>query len=315
MANLLASPRSFKNKALLLKTETTVGTDAVPTGAANWIEGRNVTITPMDAETADRGIDQPYFGSGGKLQVAQYCKISFEVALVGSGAAGTAPKLAPALLACAMAETIVASASAAYNLVSSAIGACSIYFNMDGVLHKLIGSRGTASVSMASKSIPKIKFDFEAVFADPSTVALPSVTKTGWLVEEPVSAANTTALTINAVSLAMQSLDASLGNKLARINLPGPQTDLAITDRAVTANVTVLAPALAAFDPFALAKAGTNVPISITHGSVAGKKAKLDLKGSLTGVEYDQIEGLLAYKLSIDCAPVAGNDEFALTFL
>ena len=54
MPNVLATPRFWEKKAILAKAETTVGTDAVPTGAANWMEARNVSLTPYDAETAER---------------------------------------------------------------------------------------------------------------------------------------------------------------------------------------------------------------------------------------------------------------------
>lgn len=315
MPNLIASPRFWKNKALLLKSEVTVGTDSVPTGAANWIEARNVSITPMDAETEARNIEQPWLGRGGTIQVAQYVKVGFEVALTGSGAAGTAPKFAPALLACAMAETLVASTSAAYNLVSAAMGAVSIYLNIDGTVHKLVGSRGTWTVRINAKKIPVLAFEFESAYIAPAAQAMPAVTKTGWQIEEAVNGVNSTAIAINGVNLAFSAFEVAVGNQIARLDLPGPQTECAITDRAPTSSVTVLAPALATFDPFALAKAGTNVTVSTTHGSAAGKKAKVDLKAVLTGVEYDQIEGMAAYRIAMEPTPVAGNDEIALTFL
>lgn len=315
MPNLIASPRFFKNKAILLKSEVTVGTDSVPTGLANWIEARNVTLTPLDAQTADRNIDQPYFGNGGKVQVAQYVKLSFEVAIAGSGAAGSAPKIAPALLACGFAETLTASTDAEYNLVSTGIGACSIYVNIDGTLHKLIGARGTVGGTLAAKGIPLLKFEFDAIFADPTAVALPTVDKSGWLVEEAVNAINTGKVTLDGVDLAWSNLEWALNNQVARIDLPGPQRECAITDRKPTASVTVLAPGLATFDPFALAKAASSVTVSTTHGSAAGKKVKTDLLAHVIGAEYDQVEGMLAYKLTLEPMPVSGNDELTLTFL
>ena len=315
MANLLATPRSWKKKAILIKTETVVGTDAVPTGIANWIEARNVTLTPFDVSTADRNIALPYFGVGGKLIVGMYAKLSFEAALVGGGVAGTAPKIAPALLACAMAETIVAGTSAAYNVVSSAIGAVTCYINIDGALHKMVGSRGTVSLTLGARAIPLLKFEFESVYISPTAVAMPTVDTTGWAVETAANAANTLPMTINAVPLAFSQFDLSLGNQLQRIDLPGPQVEVTIADRSPTASVTVLAPPLGTFDPFALATAGTTVTLSTTHGTVAGKKAKIDAKVRVIGVDYDQIDEMAAYRLTLEPTPVAGNDEIALTYL
>lgn len=315
MANLVTTPRFWKKKAILLKAESTVGTDSVPTGLLNWMEARNVSLTPFDVVTADRNIELPYFGVGGKLIVGLYAKLSFEAALVGQGAAGTAPKIAPALLACAMAETLVASTSAAYNLVSSAIGAATLYINIDGAQHKMVGCRGTVSMALSAKAVPLLKFEFESVYIAPTAVALPTIDSAGWTVEAPVTSGNTLPMTINAVPLAFSQFDLALGNQLERIDLPGPQVEVAIVERNPTGSVTVLAPGLAAFDPFALAAAGTTVNLTTTHGTVAGKKAKIDAKVRIIGVDYDQISEMAAYKLTIEPTPVAGNDEIALTYI
>ena len=315
MANLLATPRFWKKKAILIKSETIVGTDATPTGLANWIEARNVSLTPFDVETADRNIEMPYMGNGGKLIVGKYAKLSFECALVGPGAAGTAPKVSPLLLACGMAETLTATTSAAYNLVSEAIGAVTGYINIDGTLHKLVGMRGNLSMTLAAKAIPLLKFDGESVFIAPATQAMPTVDKTGWPVESPVTAADTQAFTLDSVPLVFSQIEVGLGNQLKRFNLPGPQVEVAITDRNPSMSATVLAPALSVFDPFALAEAGTAVTCSTTHGATVGKKAKIDAKVRVIGADYDNVDGLLAYKLTLEPTPGDGNDEIALTYL
>ena len=315
MANLLTAPRAWKKKAILIKAETTVGTDATPTGLLNWIEARNVSLTPFDVATADRNIELPYFGNGGKLIVGKYAKLSFEAALVGQGAAGTAPKIGPALLACALAETVTAATSVAYNLISDSIGAITAYINIDGTRHKMVGARGNVSLALSAKSVPLLKFEYESVFIAPDALAMPTIDTAGWPVEAAVTAANTLPMTINAVPLAFSQFDFSLGNQLARIDLPGPQVEVAITDRKPTASVTVLAPPQGTFDPFALAEAGTTVDLTTTHGITAGKKAKIDAKVRIIGVDYDRIEEMLAYKLTLEPTPVAGNDEFALTYL
>ena len=315
MANLLGAVRNFKRKALLIKAEAAVGTDAVPTGLLNYIEARNVTLTPLDVATADRNIILPYFGVGGTLIVGKYAKVSFEVALVGPGAAGTAPKISPLLLACAFAETIVAGASAAYNLVSEAIGAVTIYINIDGAVHKMVGARGNVAIALSAQGIPLLKFNYEAVFIDPAAQAMPAIDATGWPIESPVSAANTLPVTLGGVALAFSTLDLDLGNQLKRIDLPGPQVEVVIVDRKPTASITVLAPPLATFNPFDLATAGTSITMTTTHGTTAGAKAKIDAKVRVIGADYADIEGMLAYKLTLEPAPVSGNDEIALTYL
>lgn len=315
MSNLIATPRLLKNKAILIKLEATYGTDPTPTGAANWIEARNATLTPYDAETADRNIELPYMGSSGKVIVGQWAKLSFDVLASGSGTAGDAPKYAPLLLACGMAETLTALTSAEYNLVSTDIDSVTCWVNIDGVYHKFQGARGECKGKMSAKGIPMLTFEFDGIYTGPTAAALPVVTRTGWQIDEGVNSINTTALTVNGTDLAFSMLDFSFGNKIARINLPGPQLEVAITDRASGLSMTVLAPPLATFNPFTLADSNASVDISVVHGTVAGRKLQLDGKVIVNGVEYADIDGMLAYKIAATPTPDSGNDELALTAL
>lgn len=315
MPNVVAQPRFWKKKAILIKAEVTVGVDAVPTGAADWFEARNVQFQPVDAETTERNIEAPYMGNGGTLVTGRYSTLSFEVALVGPGAAGDAPKIAPLLLAGGMAETLVADTSAEYSLVSEAIGAVTAYVNIDGVLHKLIGCRTNVNIVLNARGIPMLRFELQSIYTAPAVEATPAVDRAGWQIEQPVTAATTSAIKFGATDLAYSAFELNFGNQLARIDLPGPQVEVAITDRRPTGRVTVLAPALGVFNPFALQESGEVIDIETTQDSRAGFKALIETKSKVIGVEYADIEGMLAYNLTLEPTPVAGNDEIALTYL
>lgn len=315
MPNLIAIPRFWRKKTVLLKTETTYGTDSTPTGAANWYEARNISFTPIDVDKVDRNIELASMGNAGSVVVGFWAKLSFDIALAPSGSAGVAPKWASGLMACGFAETITATTSAAYNLISSAFPSVCAYMNIDGVMHKLLGMRGDAKFTVSAKGTPTLNLSFDALYVTPVTGGLPAVTKTGWMLEEAVNSVNTLPCTINGVATALSSLEVALGNKISRVDLPGPQREIAITNRDPKATITVLAPDLATFNPFALIEAGTSIPVTTTHGSAAGKKAKFDMLGRILGAEYTTVEEMAAYKLSLDLIPNAGNDEFALTCL
>lgn len=315
MANILPAPAFFKKKAILLKSEATVGTDAVPTGLLNWIEARNVQFTPLDAQTEERNIDLPYMGHGGKILTGKYVKLAFDVALAGSGAAGTAHKIAPALLACGTAETINAGVSAVYNLVSQSFGALSGYVNIDGTRHKMIGTRGSYGFRQEAQKIPLWHFEFDSVFLAPDESALPTIDRSGWPDEEVVSAATSSKLTLGGVDLAWSLFELSVNNTIEKIDLPGPQVECAITDRQPSGSAIVLAPALSVFDPFAIAAAGTTIAFAQTHGTAAGKQVQHDGFVKIVSVGYDQIKGMKAYRLGLEPTPSSGNDELAHTFL
>lgn len=315
MANLLATPRFWKKKAVVLKDEAAYATDAAPTGAANWFEARDVSLTSFEAETQERNIDMPWMGNKGQVITSLWSKLSFKIAFAGSGTAGTAPKWGPMMLGGGFAETVVAVTSVAYNLVSTDFGSVTAYLEVDGVLYKFIGARSNVKCQIAAKGIPELVVELTSLYTEPVAGSIAGIVKTGWTYEDAVNSKNTEKVTINGVDLAFSTLEWDLGAKVARIDLPGPQLEVAITDRAPTASVTVLAPALGVFNPYALAKAGTNVPVANTHGLVAGKKMQTDLNVIIASVTDDQIEGMAAYKLGLRPEAVSGNDEIALTNL
>ena len=314
-ANIVVTPRYWKKKLVLFKAEAAYGVDALPTGLANWIEARNVSLTAYDAETADRGIEQPYFGNSGKVILSSWSKVSFDVALAGSGTPGLAPKWAPLLLGSSFAETLTPDTSAIYNLVSAALGSVTGYLNIDGTLHKFFGSRGNVKLKLAAKGVPMLSFEFTSLYNDPAAVVAPTVDRSGWIVEEGVNAANTSHITIDGVDMAWSEINCDIGNEISRVNLPGPQVEVVIGDRKPTADVTVVAPALQVFNPYALASKGDTLVISTTHGSVAGKQIKTELKVRIVGVAETEIEKLFAYKLTLEPTPVLGNDEITITCL
>jgi len=305
--------RKFKNKALLLKKEEIYGVNAMATGAANYVEARNISFTAFDVETVERNIEQSTMGNGGKIIAGTWSKLSFDVALAGSGMAGTAPKWGPLLLGCGYAETIVADTSATYTLISTAFDSLTAGLSIDGINYTLLGCRGESKFKIDAKGIPLLSFELTSLYTQPVDGAMPTLTKTGWQTEQAVNAVNTGAVTLGGVSLPFSTLAFATGNKVSRTDLPGPQHEAEIVDRAPTCDVTVLAPALAVFNPYTLASDATPVILTNTHGTAAGARITSTLKGVIINVSEDQIDGLAAYKLTLEPRPVAGNDEITIT--
>jgi len=315
MANLIAAPRVWDKKAVVLKAEATYGTDATPTGADNWFEARNVQLTSYDVEAVERNIIENWLGHSGKVVASKWSKLSFEIALAGSGAAGTAPKWGSMLLGCGFAETVSAGVDVDYNLVSEAFDSLTAYLVIDGVLYKFVGCRGNIKGRLTAKGIPVLVVELTSLYTAPAAGNITGIVKTGWSYEEAVNSVNTGKVTLNAVDLAFSTFEWDLANQIARLDLPGPQREVMIRDRAPTASLTVLAPALATFNPYALADAGTTVALSNTHGSAAGKKVQTDAKVRVVNITEAEIEGMAAYQLALDLMPDAGNDELALKVL
>lgn len=380
--------RYWKKKAILFGMEATYGVDPVLVGA-DWFEARNATLTPYEAETTDRGIVQPWMGNGGKLIVSTRQKLSFDVALAGSGALGAVPKIGKLLRATGFAETLnvlhggtaaaggassitlAAAASAVndfyknmtivitagtgsgqtrnisayagatkvatvseawitapdvtsvysirdkvtYTLISEAFESGSFYVNIDGVLHKGMGARGSASFKLDAKGIPIMHVEMTALYTAPVDLAPPVVDRSGWPIERPVNSKNTLVCKVNAVDSFYSKFEVNQANQVTHDDFPGGYEVIKIGDRQPTASITMLAELLATFNPFSLAGSGAVVPVQVVHGTVAGSKVQVDLQTKIVSVANEDISGTVGYNLGLSPEPVTGNDEIKITFL
>jgi hypothetical protein len=133
-----------QNEVILFKTETTYGTDSVPTAGTNAILVRSVSFAPEALRMIDRGAIRASLGSLQQIYGGEMKRIQFECEVKGSGAAGTAPEIGPILKACGLSETVVASTSVTYKPTSSNHSSGSLYYYEGGrKLHILTGVRGS----------------------------------------------------------------------------------------------------------------------------------------------------------------------------
>lgn len=306
--------RFWKKKLLLLKLETTYGVDPTPTGANNYVEARNVAITPYEADVADRQLVRQSMGNTSKLITGRRVKLSFDVALAASGVAGTAPKIAPVLRACGWAENITAGVSVAYTLCSSGFESAAFSLNIDGVWHKGLGCRGTATPKL-DKGIPLLHVELTALYVAPTDSPAGSATRTGWPIEAPVNSRNTLVCKVNNVDSYYDKFSLAQNNQVVHDDFPGGYEAISIKDRAPTSGISIIAPLLATLDPFALADAATNIPIQVVHGATAGNKVQIDEKALITGVAYEELNGTTGYALTLSLEdPDDADGEAVITF-
>ncbi|NBT52735.1 MAG: hypothetical protein EBT12_14510 [Marivivens sp.] len=86
-------------RVLLAKEESTYGTDPTPTGSADAILVRSLEISPFQSDVVERELIRGYMGNYETLHASQRVEINFDVEMVGSGSAGTAPAFGPLLKA------------------------------------------------------------------------------------------------------------------------------------------------------------------------------------------------------------------------
>jgi len=309
----------FKKQAIAIKIESVYGTDAVPTKAANAMMVEEIRITPMKLVSKERGIVMPFFGNQGKLVAGQYMMLEADIAMTGSGTAGTAPGYGVCFKACGMSETIVAVTSVAYTPIDVAEQSVDVYWWMGGVLHKMTGVKGDVSWKMPKDEKPVWTFSFIGLYNAPADVALPTdPTLTAFKKPIMVNNANTVA-SLHSYAGVFHNISGKLGNAIAYRNAPGIE-EIVYTDRQGSAQFELDAVLVATKDWFTIAKGETLGAFTVTHGITAGYKVKIDHANVQIGAsqepKYDNKDGIATVGFGADLlVSSAGFDDTIITFI
>lgn len=318
--------RYIRKTIILAKTEATYGTDAAPTGGANAILVSEATINPLQATNLPRDLIRGYFGGSPQLVGTANVEVGFTVELAGGGGAATvAPAWGPLLQACGFSG---AATAGAYEFVpTSTFGANSsvtIYYHLDGQLHKLLGARGTFTLDMAAGARPVMKFRFLGKDGGLTAVADPTPTLTGFTTPVAVTDANTgdillgciytaaTGLLSAGTAYSSKGLQLDLGNTLTFQALLGSES-VELTQRDVTGNVSLDLIAADAVSFMTAVKANTLTTLGITLGTAVGNTVVIygpSVQRIEPSVEDLNGQALHAYKLRF--VPSAGNDELRI---
>lgn len=305
-------PRYFRKLAVLAKIETVYGTDAVPTGAVNAMQMTSVQLEPLKGEDVSRDLITPNMGHQGVILTGNYASLTGEVELAGAGAAGTVPSYGTLLRMCGMSEVIAAGVDVQYQPVSANHEAGTLYFNMDGVNHVLLGVRGTFTIDLKPKEIPRLKFTFTGLLGTIADVALPVTTLTGFRVPVPVSRANTI-FSLHGYAGACEGVSLDLGASIEPRLLINHES-IQYTDRAVTGSAIMEAAALATINWFGIATAHTKGVMVLTHGTLAGNIVRFDAPAVQVGrPTLGENQKIVNNTLPLMLLPNVGNDELKIT--
>ena len=301
-----------RNKAVLVKIETTSGTDAVPTGAANAMQVNNFRPDPLLGQDVSRELLLPYMGHQGVILTGNYGRVAFDVEIAGAGAAGTVPAYGALLRAAGMAEVVTAATQVVYNPVSSGHESASIYYMMDGIRHVLLGARGTFTLNMQPSQIPRFSFTFTGLLGTITDQAMPTVDLTKFIKPVPVSKANTT-FSLHGYAGATEGFSIDLAADIQPRLLINDES-IKYVDRMMTGQATMEAVALATINWFALAQAHTTGAMAAQHGTAAGNIVAFAAPRVQIGrTTYQENQKIISNQLPVMYLPTAGNDEFTIT--
>ncbi len=302
-----------KKRIILAKPEVTYGTDSVPTGT-DAILVSEVTVNPLNAETEERGNLRPYLGRDLAIHVGENISLSFKCEVAGAGAAGDAPGWGSLLRGCGFAETLTASTDAVYSPVSASFESLTLYFNLDGQLHKLTGARGTVSIEQDNNKIPRFSFNFTGQYNDPASVAAVTPDFSAFQTPVPAGKGRTSGFSLGGWAGVPISLNLDVANDVI-FHQTLTTNEIIIADRTPAGELRVEAEPLSVKNFFSEALANGTGALSIQHGQVAGNIVQFDAPNTQKKKpNYGDLNGISTIDMGLAFVPGnAGDDELIIT--
>lgn len=328
-------PRYVRNSAILAKIEVTYGTDPTPTGGSNAVLVSNLSVNPLNAQNVDRALIRPYFGGSEQLVGSAYVECSFDVEFQSSGSmtTPTIPAWDSLLQACGYsAGAGTAGSRVEYALVSdySTFKSVTIYYHDDGVLHKLLGARGTFTIKLGVGERPVYSFRFLGIDGGVTATANPTPTLTAYKTPLVVTDPNTGALTLGCTyatgalsggtEYISAGLELDLGNDVQYIDLLGTAAaagqTVEITQRSVTGRVMFDLTAANEVTFMTTVKAATTQSMGLVHGTAAGSKMLVHMPAiQLINPRKEEKNGRRLIGFDLRVLPSSGNDELRIVAL
>jgi hypothetical protein len=209
-------------------------------------------------------------------------------------------------------------AQVVYQPVSQTFESVTIYFNVDGVFHKMLGARGTFSAELPNKGRPVFQFRFTGLYVAVADAATPTVVFTAWKTPLPVNNVNTGALRVHGfTSGVMSQLSIDVANSVVHRSLVGGSEQVLMTDRRAAGRITLEAVTVASKDWWTPIRNAVTGAFSVTHGTTAGNKVKFDAPAlQLTEPNYEDLDGVAMLAMGARFVPGAsGNDELVIAAL
>ena len=214
-------------------------------------------------------------------------------------------------------------ANVLYTPISTITGvsdtSASVYYFIDKVLHKMLGSRGTFSVNAPLGQIPKLNFNLTSLYNTPTDTDTPAPTYGNQATPQVFRNGNAGAFQFLGVRSCLESLSLDIGNDVQYRTLVGCTKEVIIVDRAASGSVVIEAPTMAEKNYFTAAlddNLGGSGPMSFLHGTAAGQRVSLLAPNCDLGQPgYQDSQGIHMLNMPFTAVPTAaGNDELRLCF-
>lgn len=319
--------RLTKRTVILLKVETTVGVDASPSGANNAMQVFNMSVTPLDSKNINLNLIYPYLGNSPSLVGPGSKRCTFSVYAAGSGTAATAPAWGAALTVCANSETtgLTTPNRVEYAPASDTLKTATIYYEDDGVTHKLLGSFGNVKFSAKGGEAPMYTFDFVALDGGEVAQTNDSATLTAWKLPVPIKKGNVTDINFGCTYAAgvltggtsynSSGLNINWGNTINFTPLLTTET-VDIDDRKMVGSTSLELTAAQEVSMMTSIKANTLQSMGFVIGTATGNKLMLHAPSvQIVSMKPEEVNGKRMFGCDLKFMPTSGNDELRIVHL
>lgn len=199
--------------------------------------------------------------------------------------------------------------------IANIVGA-SCRFWRDSIMHRLLGTIGTFSLSAEVGKIGTIEFKMSGLWTDPVDLAIPG---DAVLTDITGAMALGMGVRIGAYTPVANALKLDLGNKVQKrqdLNAAEGLVGFYFDGRDPTGSLDPEVDALAAYNPWTNWKSGTKTRINGYLGSTPGNRMAIHVGAAqVTDLSYKDRSGVMAYEHSFQpCQEYRGDDEFRLIY-
>jgi hypothetical protein len=312
-----------RNQALLTFKEEAVYS-VPPTGAYTpLLILKDPEISPLVSDRLERGQAKPWFGADRKRLVNKRVTMTFSLEDGGSGVVGTAPAYGPLLLACRFTEAIVTGVSVTYSLVSTGVKSLTMRWvekdmaSGQAIQHQFSGAYGTATIIRNSGEYPRIDFEFQGVYSQPTDITFVAATYANQGSPVEVNSTHAPLVTVDSIACCMSEFELALNNDLVFSNRAGCVEKFSMTGSNPEGRIQVEDKLVAAQNFWALAESDNLYPIVVGHtGGPAGTRSTVTVsKADIYEPSFATLDNGTRF-INLPFAPIStdGTSELSIVY-
>ena len=205
-----------------------------------------------------------------------------------------------------------------YDPVSSNQESLTLYYNVGGVRHKLLGCRGTFSLTMNANELPGVTFNFTGLYGGIADASEGTPVYTGFAEPLPITTLNTSGIlfgrnfTGSATNLQLQKFSLDLGNSVSHRQLVGSES-VVITDRQAKGSLSIEMTTVAVMDWMNIIRDSSTGRMYLENGVEEGLTVALNLpKIQIESLSYSDSDGVVMADMNFRALWKEGNDDVRL---